>query len=40
MGMLSELMGGLLVYPPPLERQQCLVALTGLFGETGWTLGT
>ena len=40
MRMLSGLMEGLLVHSPPLERQRCLVALTGLFGETGWTLGT
>ena len=39
-GMLSGLVGGSLVHPPPLSRRRHLVALTGLFGETGWTLGT
>ena len=40
MRMLSGLTGGSLVHSPPLERQQCLVALTRLFGETRQTLGT
>ena len=39
-GMLSGLMGGSLVHPPPLSRRRRLVELTGLVGETGWTLGT
>ena len=40
MGMLSRLAGGSLVHPPPLSRRRRLVALTGLSGETGQTLGT
>ena len=40
MGMLPGLMGGSLVHPPPLLRRRRLVELTGLFRETGQTLGT
>ena len=40
MGMLSRLMGGLLVHPPLLSRRRCLIELTGLSEETGQTLGT